>query len=363
MSKNANEVFKPLVFNPKAEYSGANWNGTDDPFTQQFYEQNLSQFWRPEDVSLQADLLTWKMLNEQVKRAYSLNLLILTFLDTYQGDIGMPVVSRSMPETMHQRKAVINWMAAMENAVHAKSYSNIFMTYLQTHEIDELFEWGKANKNLQNIMNLIVGHYEALDQMNYLKKYQPTKATFSENDFKEAQWKAMVASVFLETWLFYSGFYYPLYFYGQGKLMQAGEIINLILRDEAIHGLYIGKIAQEIFNSLTKPKQDELTIWMQELLNKLYKEQEELSETVYDPVDLTHDVKVFVRYNCNKALMNLGFEPQFPYEEVNPVVLNGLNTETKTMDYFSMKGNGYQKMKSVALNDEDFAFDKTKINK
>jgi ribonucleoside-diphosphate reductase beta chain len=60
--------------------------------------------------------------------------------------------------------------------------------------------------------------------------------------------------------------------------------------------------------------------------------------------------------------MNLGFEPQFPYEEVNPVVLNGLNTETKTMDYFSMKGNGYQKMKSVALDDDDFDFKKDKIN-
>ena len=363
MSKNPSAVFKPLIFTPKEEFSGANWNGKDDTFTQQFYEQNLSQFWRPEDVSLQSDILTWKMLNDKVKHAYSLNLLILTFLDTYQGDIGMPVVSRSMPDGMHQRKAVINWMAAMENAVHAKSYSNIFMTFLSTNEIDELFEWGKKNKNLQNIMTLIVGHYEELDQMNYLKKYSPEKITFSEEEFQVAQWKAMVASVFLETWLFYSGFYYPLYFYGQGKLMQAGEIINLILRDEAIHGLYIGKISQEIFSKFSKPKQTELTTWMQGFLQKLYQEQEELSETVYDPVDLTHDVKVFVRYNCNKALMNLGFEPQFEYEEVNPVVLNGLNTETKTMDYFSMKGNGYQKMKSVALNDDDFSFENKKINK
>jgi ribonucleoside-diphosphate reductase beta chain len=354
---------KKLIYKRKGDFSGANWNSTDDSFTQQFYEQNLSQFWRPEDVSLQSDLLTWKLLNEQVKHAYSLNLLILTFLDTYQGDIGMPVVSRSIDDDFHQRKAVINWMAAMENAVHAKSYSNIFMTFLGTNEIDELFAWGKKNKNLQNIMNHIVGAYETLDQMNYLKKYNPEEVKFSNDDFKEAQWKAMVASVFLETWLFYSGFYYPLYFYGQGKLMQAGEIINLILRDEAIHGLYIGKLAIEIFNGFSKEKQETLTAWMQDLLQKLYKEQEELSETVYDPVDLTHDVKVFVRYNCNKALMNLGFEPFFEHEEVNPVVLNGLNTETKTMDYFSMKGNGYQKMKSVALDDDDFLFEKPKINK
>lgn len=351
-----------LHFNPVSAYSGANWNGTDDTFTQQFYEQNLSQFWRPEDVSLQSDLLVWKVLPDTVKHAYSLNLLILTFLDTYQGDIGMPVVSRSIPDEFHQRKAVINWMAAMENAVHAKSYSNIFMTFLSTQEIDELFAWGKQNRNLQNIMNLIVGQYEKLDQMNHAKKYNPSAVDFSDEQFKETQWKAMVASVFLETWLFYSGFYYPLYFYGQGKLMQAGEIINLILRDEAIHGLYIGKLAVEIFNSFSKEKQTSLETWMLDFMKRLYKEQEELAENVYDPVDLTHDVKVFVKYNCNKALMNLGFDAFYDHEEVNPVVLNGLNTETKTMDYFSMKGNGYQKMKSVALDDEDFSFAKPKIN-
>ncbi|MFT2804755.1 ribonucleotide-diphosphate reductase, partial [Candidatus Phytoplasma asteris] len=46
----------------------------------------------------------------------------------------------------------------------------------------------------------------------------------------------------------------------------------------------------------------------------------------------------------------------FPSENVNPVIINGLNTETKTMDNFSMKGNGYQKMRSEALQDEDFYF-------
>ena len=348
---------KKTYFEPPIDFTGGNWNMNEDTFTQFFYEQNLSQFWRPEDISLQPDLNVWHILPEEVKIAYAKNLLILTFLDTYQGDIGMPVVSRSMDEKYHQRKAVINFMAAMENAVHAKSYSNIFMTYLPTTTIEELFNWGEQNEHLQKIMSLIVGTYEVLDRYNYLKKYDPQQATFSQTDFDEAQWKAMAASVFLETWLFYSGFYYPLYFYGQGKLMQAGEIINLILRDESIHGLYIGRLAQEVYDRFNPKKQEALKVWLDELLNQLYQEQAALVETVYDPVDLSHDVKVFVRYNANKALMNLGFDPVFPQEEVNPVVINGLNTETKTMDNFSMKGNGYQKMKSEMLKDSDFYFD------
>lgn len=340
--------------NKKIKYDGANWNMLDDDYTQFFYEQNLSQFWRPEDISLQSDLNVWDTLSEEVKLAYSKNLLVLTFLDTYQGDIGMPVVSHSIDDKYHQRKAVLNFMAAMENAVHAKSYSNIFMTFLNNEAIDDLFTWGQNSPVLQKIVDLIVRYYRDLDKMNFAKKYDED---YDVKMFDEVQWKAMVASVFLETWLFYSGFYYPLYFYGQGKLMQAGEIINLILRDESIHGLYVGRLAQDVFEKFDSAKQAELEIWMHDLFDKLYEQQSLMTAEMYDPVDLTHDVKIFNRYNANKALMNLGFDAKFPYEEVNPVVLNGLNTETKTMDNFSMKGNGYQKMKSESLKDEDFIFE------
>lgn len=345
----------------EVNYEGANWNQMEDDYTQSFYEQNLSQFWRPEDISLQPDLNIWHVLSDEVKLAYSRNLLVLTFLDTHQGDIGMPVVARSLDDHFHQRKAVINFMAAMENAVHAKSYSNIFMTYLSSPEIDELFKWGEAHKNLQKIMQSIVGYYKELDRYNYLKKFDEDNPSFKEVDFNVAQWQAMVASVFLETWLFYSGFYYPLFFYGQGKLMQAGEMVNLILRDESIHGLYIGRLAQEIYETFDNDLQEKLQEWLYAFLLELYHEQNELVESIYDAVELSHDVKIFVRYNANKALMNLGFDPYFESEEVNPVVLNGLNTETKTMDNFSMKGNGYQKMKSEMLKDQDFIFETEKI--
>lgn len=341
-------------------YTGANWNNNDDDFTQLFYQQNLSQFWRPEDISMQGDLNVWNTLPKNIKTAYVRNLQVLTFLDTYQGDIGMPVVARSLDEDQHQRKAILNFVAAMENAVHAKSYSNIFMTYLNGSEIDDLFTWGQENRELQALLDLVVGEYKKLDKLTYEKNYGLKKV--DELTFKVAQYKACVASVFLETYLFYSGFYYPLYFYGQGKLMQAGEIINLILRDESIHGVYIGRIAIELYDSFDQKLQEKLKTWVKDFLSKLYGHQLTLIENIYDEVDLSHDVKVFVRYNANKALMNIGFDPHFEYEEVNPVVLNGLNTETKTMDNFSMKGNGYQKMVTEALKNEDFEFKQKKIN-
>jgi ribonucleoside-diphosphate reductase beta chain len=340
--------------NSKRPFQGANWNLLEDKYTHFFYEQNLSQFWRPEDISLQGDLASWSELTLEEKTTYVRNLLVLTFLDTYQGDLGIPVIARSLEEHEHQKKATLNFMGAMENAVHAKSYSNIFMSYLTNKEINQLFLWGTQQKNLQTMMQVIVKIYDTLEDQIYLKKQNPLQ--FNDLEFKKTQWQAMAVSVFLESWLFYSGFYYPLYFYGQGKLMQSGEIINLIIRDESIHGVYVGRLATELYQLFDTTTKKTLKKWLDDLMQKLYKAAKSLVNAIYHNLNLEDDVNKFVRYNANKALMNLGFDAFFSAENVNPVIINGLNTETKTMDNFSMKGNGYQKMRSEALQDEDFYF-------
>ncbi|WP_024121500.1 class 1b ribonucleoside-diphosphate reductase subunit beta [Bacillus halotolerans] len=322
-------------------YDAANWSKHEDDFTQMFYNQNVKQFWLPEEIALNGDVLTWKYLGKNEQDTYMKVLAGLTLLDTEQGNTGMPIVAEHVDG--HQRKAVLNFMAMMENAVHAKSYSNIFMTLAPTETINEVFEWVKQNKFLQKKAQIIVGLYKAI-----------------KKDDEISLFKAMVASVYLESFLFYSGFYYPLYFYGQGKLMQSGEIINLILRDEAIHGVYVGLLAQEIYNKQTEETKAELREFAIDLLNELYENELEYTEDLYDQVGLSHDVKKFIRYNANKALMNLGFDPYFEEEDINPIVLNGLNTKTKSHDFFSMKGNGYKKATVEPIKDDDFFFDDEK---
>ena len=139
--------------------------------------------------------------------------------------------------------------------------------------------------------------------------------------------------------------------------MQSGEIINLILRDEAIHGVYIGLLAQEIYKKQTPETQLELHAFSIDLLKKLYENELAYTEDVYDQVELSYDVKKFIRYNANKALMNLGFDGYFEEEEINPIILNGLNTKTKSHDFFSMKGNGYKKATVEPVRDDDFIFE------
>jgi len=317
-------------------YTAANWTQPDDQFTQLFYAQNTRQFWLPEEISLTGDIHSWKLLTDAERQAYSRVLAGLTLLDTLQGDVGMNSILQYVDG--HQRKALLSFMAAMENAVHAKSYSNIFITLCSMEEINELFKWAHDNPFLQKKAEIIGELYKTITDDISL-------------------YKAMVASVFLESFLFYSGFYYPLYFYGQGRLMNCGEIINLIIRDEAIHGVYVGLLAQELYNKQPDEVKRELYDFVTNLIMRLYENEVDYTHEVYDEVGLTYDVLNFVRYNANKALSNLGFEPQFEHDEVNPIVINGLSTKTKSHDFFSMKGNGYKKAKVEPIRDEDFIFD------
>lgn len=158
---------------------------------------------------------------------------------------------------------------------------------------------------------------------------------------------AMAASVLLESYLFYSGFFYPLYLAGQGKMTSSGEIIDLILRDESIHGLYVGVLAQEVHASLSEQEQAETLQELDRLLRELHANEEQYTDELYVGIGLQDEVKKFVRYNANKAMMNLGLEPIFEDEDINPIVLNGISTRTKQHDFFSKKGNGYVRTLNV----------------
>lgn len=319
-------------------FDAADWSQKDDNFTQMFYDQNVRQFWLPEEISLNGDLLTWKGMSDQERDVYKKALAGLTLLDTEQGNTGMPRIMAQVQG--HQRKAVLNFMAMMENAIHAKSYSNIYLTLASTEEIRNVFEWVKQNRYLQKKTTIINNVYTSIKDNDPISLY-----------------KGMVASVFLESFLFYSGFYYPLYCYGQGRLMNSGEIINLIIRDESIHGVYIGLLAQEIYNKQDEKTQAQLRKFAHNLLMELYDNELLYTEDIYDQIGLAHDVKRFVRYNANKSLMNLGFDAFFPEEQMNPIVINGLNTSTKSHDFFSQKGNGYKMAIVEPVEDADFYFE------
>ena len=324
-----------MTFRLNKIHKAVNWNKEDDNFTQAFWEQNVKQFWLPEEISVSKDLKNWNELSERERTLYKRVLAGLTLLDTKQGNNGIPSMM-SLTENF-QRKAVLSFMGTMEE-IHAKSYSSIFTTLLSNREIDELFDWIETEETLQRKAELI------------LEQYENTKD-------EKSLYLSMVTSVFLESFLFYSGFFYPLFLAGQGKMVASGEIISLILRDESLHGKYIGLLAQEKYNAFSDEVKKELDEKMYEIFNKLMENEMNYTKLIYAESGMENEVINFLKYNANRALENLGFDNYYEVELINPIVLNGLSTETKTHDFFSTKGNGYQKGIYEELEDEDFIVD------
>lgn len=317
-----------------------NWNSLDkESLALRLWNQNVQQFWLPEEYSPSDDKATWDLLPSEVRETYKKVLVGLTHLDTEQGGEGMPLILLHVKNQHY--KAVLSFMGTMEQ-IHAKSYSNIFQSLI-TDKIEEreLFEWQENNPLLQRKAEIVVGNYHKL---------------FNPNPSKKDLYIAMVTSVCLESYLFYSGFFYPLYLAGQGKMIASAEIINAIVRDEAIHGAFVGAIAQEVYAELTDDEKRKADEELSKLVLELFEIETQYTKEIYASVGLVDEVIEFVKYNANKALMNLGIEPLFEDVEVNPIVLNGIDTETKNHDFFSTKGNGYiRSINLVPIGDKDFA--------
>lgn len=314
------------------QYIAINWNAIEDEVDKATWEKLTEQFWLDTRIPLSNDLDDWRSLSPDEQWVVGHVFGGLTLLDTLQSQDGMASLRQNI--RTQQETAVLNNIQFMES-VHAKSYSSIFSTLNTPAEIDEIFDWTNHNEHLQ---------------------YKANKINDIYHNGSALQKK--IASVFLETFLFYSGFFTPLYYLGNNKLTNVAEIIKLIIRDESVHGTYIGYKFQLGLNELPEAEQQQLQDWMYDLLYDLYENEEKYTNDLYAKTKWTDEVLTFLRYNANKALMNLGQETAFPdtADDVNPIVMNGISTSTANHDFFSQVGNGYRLGQVEAMEDDDYSF-------
>jgi len=310
-----------------------NWNKIEDSVDLDVWNRLTQNFWLPEKIALSNDIQSWSTLRPEEQLLTMRVFTGLTMLDTIQGTVGAMSL---MPDSRTQHEeAVITNIAFMES-VHAKSYSSVFSTLCSTNDIDEAFRWSEDNPYLQKKAEIVLSYYKGDDPL-----------------------KRKVASTLLESFLFYSGFYLPMYWSSRAKLTNTADLIRLIIRDEAIHGYYIGYKFQLALAEESKERQEELKNYTYDLLMELYENEVRYTADLYDDIGLTEDVKKFLHYNANKALMNLGYDPLFPKEitNVNPAILAALSPNSdENHDFFSGSGSSYVMGKHESLTDEDWDF-------
>ncbi|WP_337102457.1 class 1b ribonucleoside-diphosphate reductase subunit beta [Paenibacillus sp. YIM B09110] len=316
-----------------------NWN-KEENYSIVFWNQNIAQMWVDTEFPISDDIRDWNELKDSEREVYKKVLAGLTGLDTMQGGEGMPLIA--MHEADGRKKAVMSFMGMMEQ-IHTKSYSTIFTTLITSEDTDYLLEtWAPGQRNLVYKAQRIGDYYRAL--------LKPAASVYE-------RYMACVASVLLESYLFYSGFYYPLYLAGQGKMTASGEVIRKILIDESIHGVFIGYIAQELRAQMTEQERERVAEETDILLADLHANETEYTREIYGDIGLVDDVLRFVEYNANKALMNLGLETVFTPAPFSAIVQNGLSTGTTNHDFFSKKGDGYVMALNIEkMTDDDFIF-------
>ncbi|OII41198.1 class 1b ribonucleoside-diphosphate reductase subunit beta [Plantibacter sp. MMLR14_011] len=310
-----------------------NWNKIEDEKDVEVWNRLVNNFWLPEKIPLSNDVQSWNTLTSQEQQLTMRVFTGLTLLDTIQGTVGAVAL---IPDAITPHEEAVYTNIAFMESVHAKSYSSIFSTLSSTKEIDEAFRWSVENPNLQKKASIVLDRYHGDDPL-----------------------KRKAASTLLESFLFYSGFYLPMHWSSRAKLTNTADMIRLIIRDEAVHGYYIGYKFQKGLEKLTQAERDDVKDYTFSLLYELYDNEVQYTQDLYDEVGLTEDVKKFLHYNANKALMNLGYEAMFPktVTDVNPAILSALSPNAdENHDFFSGSGSSYVIGKAVVTEDEDWDF-------
>ncbi|WP_421356615.1 class 1b ribonucleoside-diphosphate reductase subunit beta [Pseudocitrobacter faecalis] len=319
--------------NRLSHVSAVNWNKIQDDKDLEVWNRLTSNFWLPEKVPLSNDIPAWQGLTPTQQQLTIRVFTGLTLLDTIQNTVGAPSL---MPDSLTpHEEAVMSNISFME-AVHARSYSSIFSTLCQTKDVDAAYAWSEENAPLQKKAHLMLARYQADEPL-----------------------KKKIASVFLESFLFYSGFWLPMYWSSRGKLTNTADLIRLIIRDEAVHGYYIGYKYQKGLEKVSEAEREALKDFAFDLLMDLYDNELTYTEALYADSGWVDEVKAFLCYNANKALMNLGYEALFPPEmaEVNPAILAALSPNAdENHDFFSGSGSSYVMGKAVETTDDDWDF-------
>lgn len=318
---------------PAARLRPINWNRVQDDKDLEVWNRLTANFWLPEKVPLSNDLADWRRLTD-LERELTMKVFTgLTMLDTVQASVGE--ISQIQDARTEHEEAVYTNIAFMQ-AVHAKSYSSVFSTLSNTPDIDAAYQWAVANDILQARSKAVLKHY-----------------------YGDVPLKRKAAATLLSSFSLYAGFYLPLHFASRGILTNTADMVRLILRDKAVHGYYSGYKFQRGVETYDATTQTHMKAFVFELLDELYQLELRYSEALYQPLGLYDDVANFIRYNANKALMNLGYPQRFNHEETafKPEILAALTPGSdENHDFFSGSGSAYVIGKAEDTADEDWDF-------
>jgi len=302
-----------------------------------WYRQAMNNFWIPEEINLQTDVLDYRKLLPAERAAFDKILSFLVFLDSIQ-TANLPSVGEYI--TANEVNLCLT-IQAFQEAVHSQSYGYMLDTICSPEErSDILYQWKNDEKLLAR--NKFIG--------NLYNEFQDRKDS-------ETLVRTMIANYILEGIYFYSGF---MFFYNlgrNGKMSGSVQEIRYINRDENTHLWLFRSIILEL-----KKEQSELfTPAHIETYRAMMREgvEEEIKWGLYvigDSIQGLNRAMItdYIRYLGNLRCTSLGFEPLYEGYESEPASMSWIsqysNANLIKTDFFEAKSTAYAK--SSALVDD-----------
>ena len=242
------------------------------PIFEKLTQQQLSYFWRPEEVSLQKDRSDYQMLRPEQKHIFTSNLKYQIMLDSVQGrGPGMAFMPYcSLPEL----EACMNVWEFME-MIHSRSYTYIIKNvYPNTNEVfDTILKDDQILERATSVTSAYDDFINAAHQFDNSNEWVHALegvdvALTSRYELKRKLFRAVSTVNILEGIRFYVSFACSFAF-GELKLMEgSAKIISLIARDENQHLV----ITQNILNNWRKGDDPEMKKIMKEEEPWLYQQ-------------------------------------------------------------------------------------------
>ncbi len=271
----------------------------------ELYEQQLSFYWRPQEIALYKDAADYKALTNEERFVFDSNIRFQTMVDS--------MLSRSIHQIMDhvtnpELEICMNVWSFFET-IHSNSYTYI----LQNVHPD-------ASKFFDSILEdkEIVKRAEAISS-----KYDDLLG--QSKDPRQRIFDALISTQITEGVTFYVSFACSFYFGYRGKMEGNSKIINLIARDENLHVA----ITQNILKPLRDVKAEGFQDIVEKSEEKVYEAYRVAVQSEKDWADYlfskgsligltAESLKQYIEWLANNRLSSLGYRRIFP-AKANPL--------------------------------------------
>ncbi|MFZ2589041.1 ribonucleotide-diphosphate reductase subunit beta [Paucilactobacillus nenjiangensis] len=304
-------------------YKAINWDQIEDNFDKYTWEQLTSNFWLDIRVPIANDITAWQALPANEQTAISNMLASSSLINVFQSEVGTPSLRHDT--RTQQEESVLNTITFMKS-VHAKSCTTIFRELLTGDQSSAAFKWADNQDDLALAIS------------------QLTDVCQTGTDLQK---KAMF--ILAETALVFGKYNDVLQ---NSQLINVNQMIENIMRGNAIFTAYLSYKFQLGFSDLTDNDQTELIDWINQRVQEFVAAEVELLEA--NAIDAAA-AKNACYFGANHALSSLGLSTIF---EVHPsLVIDEINERMINQQQFLQQVNAANpEADTEVMADDDYDF-------